>query len=80
MYSLLLLFSIKPLVLVASPLLLKTPTQGAQTSIYCAVAKEAEGVSGKYWADCAVKGPSKRAMNDQDCQKLWEISSVLVGL
>ena len=58
----------------------KTPKQGAQTSIYCAVAKEAEGVTGKYWADCAVKDAAKKAMIDEDCQKLWEISEKLVGL
>lgn len=29
--------------------LLKTPYEGAQTSIYCAVAEELESVSGKYF-------------------------------
>ncbi|XP_008485985.2 retinol dehydrogenase 14-like [Diaphorina citri] len=32
----------------------KTPEQGAQTSIYLAVSKEVEGVSGKYFSDCKV--------------------------
>ena len=33
-------------------IILKTPRQGAQTTIYCAVAEELEGVSGRYFGDC----------------------------
>ena len=41
----------------------KTPVQGAQTTIYCAVSEELEGVSGKYfryndYCVCFVKSPS----------------------
>lgn len=33
-------------------LLLKTPSQGAQTTLYCALAAELDGVTGKYlWLD-----------------------------
>jgi len=39
--------------------LFKTPTEGAQTSIYCAVSEEVEGVNGKYFSDCKVCIKSK---------------------
>ena len=58
----------------------KTPEQGAQTTIYCAVSEEMEGVSGKYLADCAIKDPSKRAQDDDAARKLWDLSLKLVGL
>ena len=58
----------------------KTPEQGAQTTIYCAVAEEMEGVSGKYLADCAIKEPSKGAQDDDAARKLWDLSLKLVGL
>ena len=48
----------------------KTPRQGAQTSIHCAVASEAEGITGKYWSDCALKGPSRTALDNEACRKL----------
>ena len=58
----------------------KTPEQGAQTTIYCAVAEEIEGVSGKYLADCAIKETSKGAQDDDAARKLWDLSLKLVGL
>ena len=58
----------------------KTPEQGAQTTIYCAVTEEMEGVSGKYLADCAIKEPSKGAQNDDAVRKVWDLSLKLVGL
>ena len=58
----------------------KTPEQGAQTTIYCAVSEEMEGVSGKYLADCSIKEPSKSAQDDDAALKLWELSLKLVGL
>ena len=60
--------------------LCKTPEQGAQTSIYCAVSEEMEGVSGKYLVDCAIQDPSKRAQDDDAARKLWDLSLKLVGL
>ena len=58
----------------------KSAEQGAQTSIYCAVSEEMEGVSGKYLADCAIKEPSKGAQDDDAARKLWDLSLKLVGL
>ena len=58
----------------------KTAEQGAQTSIYCAVSEEMEGVSGKYLRDCHIVEESKGAQDDDVAKKLWEISVKMVGL
>ncbi len=60
---------------------MKTPWQGAQTSIYCAVSEEMEGVSGQFLADCKIVKPSNPlAMDDNLADRLWEVSSEMVGL
>ena len=60
--------------------LFKTAEQGAQTTVYCAVSEEMEGISGKYLADCAFKEPCKGAQDDDAAKKLWDLSLKLVGL
>ena len=59
---------------------MKTTQQGAQTSIYCAVSEEMEGVSGQYLADCKIGKPSKAAMDDEVAERLWQVSAQMVGL
>ena len=62
-------------------LFLKTAWQGAQTTIYCAVSEEMEGVSGQYLSDCKIKklsGP--QATDDSIAERLWEVSMQMVGL
>ena len=71
--------TLQPVAYIVQLLLIKTPWQGAQTSIHCAVAREVEGTSGKYWDGCAIREPSGKAKNDEHCQKLWEYSAKLVG-
>ena len=59
----------------------KTPWQGAQTTIYCAVSEELNGVTGKYLADCKVQQPSTTAANDDNmAERLWQLSCKMVGL
>lgn len=53
---------------------LKTPIQGMQTTLYCALASELEGISGKYYSDCAEKEPSLEAQDDAIAKRLWDIS------
>ena len=48
----------------------KTPWKGAQTTIYSAVAEELEGVSGKFFADCA---EIKLTVSNQDAERLWDL-------
>ena len=62
-------------------LLFKTPWQGAQTTIHCAVSEGIEGDSGKYFADCKVKkSPNPLATDDDVAERLWQVSAQLVGL
>ncbi|XP_039255571.2 retinol dehydrogenase 14-like [Styela clava] len=61
-------------------MIFKTPEQGAQTSIYCAVAPELNQVSGKYFADCKIEEEAPAAKNDEDAKRLWELSLEWTGL
>ena len=59
----------------------KSPREGAQTTIYCAVDEAVEGVSGKYFKDCKFATPNTKAAVDDDmAERLWEVSAELVGL
>ncbi|KAJ8354643.1 hypothetical protein SKAU_G00222100 [Synaphobranchus kaupii] len=70
---------LKALLTAPSILLMKTPREGAQTSIYCAVTEGLEDKSGCYFSDCAVKEPAPQAKDDQVAMRLWEVSSQLVA-
>lgn len=59
---------------------IKTPEQGAQTSIYCSVAAECADETGLYYADCRVKEPWSCAKNMDTAKELWDVSLKLVGL
>ena len=58
----------------------KTPLQGAQTTIYCAVSEEMEGVTGQFVVDCKIKKPNPQALDDEICERLWKVSTELIGL
>eukprot|EP00118_Oscarella_pearsei_P001201 m.6851 g.6851 ORF g.6851 m.6851 type:complete len:322 (+) comp17024_c0_seq1:24-989(+) len=59
---------------------MKSPSEGAQTSIYCAVDEAAGKSSGKYYADCAEVQLSAHAKDEGTAKKLWEVSEKLTGL
>ncbi|NXS11015.1 RDH12 dehydrogenase, partial [Neodrepanis coruscans] len=59
---------------------LKTPWEGAQTSIYCAVAEELESVTGQYFSDCQPAYVSPRGRDDETARKLWNVSCELLGI
>ena len=63
-----------------SLLFFKTPLQGAQTTIYCAVSAEMEGVTGKYLTDCQIVPTLKhpQATDDEAADMLWMKSLELV--
>ena len=61
-------------------LFLKTPWQGAQTSIYCALAEELDGVSGRYFVDCRQADVADVAKDDEVARRLWEVSEELTGV
>lgn len=69
-----------PLAHVAMFLFTKTPEQGAQTSIHCAVAPEVEGQHGTYWDSCTLTKPAKKALDEEACKKLWDYSVEQLGL
>ncbi|KAL7876872.1 hypothetical protein SRHO_G00035150 [Serrasalmus rhombeus] len=59
---------------------LKTPREGAQTSIYCAVAEELHSISGKHFSDCAPASIAPQGRCDETARKLWDVSCELLGI
>ncbi|CAB1448113.1 unnamed protein product [Pleuronectes platessa] len=68
--------------IIAKPLtmLLKTPWEGAQTTIHCAVDESLADVSGLYYSDCAPRTAAPQALDDATAKKLWDLSASMVGL
>jgi NAD(P)-dependent dehydrogenase (short-subunit alcohol dehydrogenase family) len=60
--------------------LLKTPEQGAQTSIYLASSPELEGVTGQFFANRKPKTASTIAYDTDMAARLWHASADLVGM
>ena len=59
---------------------MKTPAQGAATSIYLASAPDLEQVTGRYFADSKPKKSAQRSYDEAAATRLWQISADLVGL
>ena len=73
---------------------LKSPEQGAATSVYAAVSKEWEGKGGKYLSNCEIMGPAKEATDigtgddryaewaydEENEDRLWKDSCKFVGV
>ena len=59
---------------------MKTPAQGAATSIYLASAPELEQVTGRYFANSKPKNSSKSSYDKATATRLWQVSANLVGL
>jgi len=55
--------------------LFMTARSAAQTSIYCAVAKELDAVSGKYFRRCRVSRESSLACDRRLAAQLWHVCS-----
>ncbi|XP_071454886.1 retinol dehydrogenase 13-like isoform X2 [Hetaerina americana] len=58
----------------------KSPRQGAQTTIYCAVDENTAKETGLYYSDCRVRTPSAKARDPEMARRLWEESLKMVGL
>ncbi len=56
---------------------LMTPFEGAQTSLYCATAKEAEG--GLYYRNCRVAPASPEVDDSSIAAKLWDENEAWVA-
>ena len=58
---------------------LKTPAQGAATTIYLASASDLEAVAGRYLANCKPRKSSKRSYDKAVAARLWEARAELVA-
>jgi NAD(P)-dependent dehydrogenase (short-subunit alcohol dehydrogenase family) len=59
---------------------LKTPEQGARTSIYLAASPEVDGVTGRYFANRRARTSNKTSYDTAAQARLWRMSADLVGL
>jgi retinol dehydrogenase 12 len=60
--------------------LLKTPVQGAMTSLHVATAPELDGVSGRYYSDSREAKQSPLAGDRELATRLWDLSERLTSL
>ena len=58
---------------------MKTPAQGAATSIHLASAPDLEQVTGRYFANSKPKRSSQRSYDQVTAARLWQVSADLVG-
>ncbi|XP_002511352.2 short-chain dehydrogenase TIC 32 B, chloroplastic [Ricinus communis] len=58
--------------------LLKSTSQGASTTCYVALSPQAEGATGKYFADCNESNCSALANDESEAHKLWKLSRALI--
>ncbi|XP_050440386.1 retinol dehydrogenase 12-like [Adelges cooleyi] len=59
---------------------IKTPDQGAQTTLHCAIDEKAGQETGLYYSDCKVKDTSALAKDTELAKKLWDKSVEMVGI
>jgi len=59
---------------------MKTPAQGAATSIHLASAPDLEHVTGRYFANSKPKRSCKLSYDETVAARLWQVSAELVGL
>ncbi|KAI9565800.1 hypothetical protein GHT06_009595 [Daphnia sinensis] len=72
--------SIFSTIMTISMYFLKTPKEGAQTTIHLAVSDEVANVTAQYFRDCKIATPSKLAQDNGMAKKLWDVSETLVRL
>jgi len=59
---------------------MKTPAQGAETSVYLASDPTAKQYRGKYFDNCKEKVSTNAARNEEDAKWLWQRSAELTGV
>ena len=57
----------------------KTPLQGAQTSLQCALEDFDKLEGGAYYSDCKVKKENSLARKEDDCKRLWEVTEKAIN-
>lgn len=60
--------------------LLRTPEEGARTSVWLASAPEVRGVSNGYYKDCRAIRRSRAAADPEAARRLWERSAEMTGV
>lgn len=68
------------LVSVFGGLVLRTPREGADTGIFLAMSKDADGANGEYYIDRKPKNPGGHRTHAELAEKLWNKSAALLGL
>ncbi|XP_005813366.1 dehydrogenase/reductase SDR family member 13-like [Xiphophorus maculatus] len=58
----------------------KTPLQGSQTTLHCALQEGIEHLSGRYFSNCTARSVYAKARDDAASKKLWEISERFCGI
>jgi len=57
----------------------KSPLEGAQTSLYCALEDFDKLKAGAYHVDCRVTEEAAHAKNEADMKRLWDVSEKLIN-
>ena len=70
----------KPFFAIVGWLTMKTPLEGAATSIYAALSPVLRGRGGAYLTNCAIVAPSSLAQDDELARVLWGQSEALLGV
>ena len=68
------------LVAIAKPVGAISPEEGAKTITYLASSPDVEQVSGEYFYKCKTETPTRKAQNDADAKRLWDMSAEIAGL
>jgi len=61
-------------------LLLKSPYEGCQTVLHCAVSEELQNISGRFYANCTQVPWSQVSSDDEVASKLWNVSEEITGI
>jgi NAD(P)-dependent dehydrogenase (short-subunit alcohol dehydrogenase family) len=67
------------LIKLGRPFMISTE-EGAETQVYLSSSPDVQGISGKYFAKCKERTPSKVATDDAAARKLWAVSEEMTGL
>lgn len=59
---------------------MRSPAKGADTAVYLASSGEAEGLSGRYFADRVPKTTNASSYDAGVTARLWQVSAELVGI
>lgn len=60
-------------------LFVRSPRQGAETSVYLATAPEVEGITGRYFADKQQKDSAEASYDEAIQERLWQVSEQMLA-